>query len=670
MDFVKDNGYKKIYDVFVSYANKDQDLAKQIIELFTEKGVTVLSTNYIRLLDQSEEIISSCKYFIPIITENTYNSKQDKDKLILSIKNFSNRLKKIIPISFVSFDKIPEEFKSFIKNFQIFYVNENNDVSKTIISIEQTLNEVLDKEKLYEKLFEYTKINNDNKKAETISKILKVIYSQLKGEQEITLRKSSSNNTMSPEDLKKRIKNAIKMLEPKEQRILILRYGLDGKRGRTLDEIAREYGVTRERIRQLESRALKKPNEFIKTKELIKETLRLYASLSNYSGDDTDNETRRIAHEILDSINPISSMIMSDPKITSEYAKDLLFSSIIIQLIYLDRQIKYACGYIISHGDIGNTQFYPIEEWISNQKPYVEAYNALKNEISDYFDDELEIINNTPKCIVENFETISVNQLLDNAYGTNRGKKKENIEVVSEDDEILISIAKFMQEGNKLFDVLQKKKLEGSFLRCLLTSYERLKAYCDVVGANNISAECVDRIVEIKNIIDKHNNNQDSNTKAEKGIKSLLGFTLQDSGEYDVFISFKSEDSDLATTIYNYCLKQLLQPFFSKKTLPELSDSDYSKAIYNALDNSKHFVVVLSKLEYLKTKWISQEMEVFNTEVVEGRKNNANFIFVVTDDLYDYIISNNKKCIDIQYRKYEIIKISEFENKLSGYLKK
>ncbi len=50
---------------------------------------------------------------------------------------------------------------------------------------------------------------------------------------------------------------ALAQLRPRLQRVLVLRYGLDGDGGRTLEQVGVELGITRERVRQLETRALR-----------------------------------------------------------------------------------------------------------------------------------------------------------------------------------------------------------------------------------------------------------------------------------------------------------------------------------------------------------------------------------------------------------------------------
>ena len=47
-------------------------------------------------------------------------------------------------------------------------------------------------------------------------------------------------------------------LTPREHRVLELRFGLEDGRARTLEEVGSEFSVTRERIRQIESKALRK----------------------------------------------------------------------------------------------------------------------------------------------------------------------------------------------------------------------------------------------------------------------------------------------------------------------------------------------------------------------------------------------------------------------------
>jgi RNA polymerase primary sigma factor len=58
-------------------------------------------------------------------------------------------------------------------------------------------------------------------------------------------------------------------LTPRERRIIELRFGLSDGRGRTLDEVGVEFGVTRERIRQIERQALNKLRHPSRSRKLI-----------------------------------------------------------------------------------------------------------------------------------------------------------------------------------------------------------------------------------------------------------------------------------------------------------------------------------------------------------------------------------------------------------------
>ena len=54
------------------------------------------------------------------------------------------------------------------------------------------------------------------------------------------------------------IENALGALPERERQVIELRFGLRGEQPRTLEEVGREFGVTRERIRQIENNTLKK----------------------------------------------------------------------------------------------------------------------------------------------------------------------------------------------------------------------------------------------------------------------------------------------------------------------------------------------------------------------------------------------------------------------------
>ena len=58
--------------------------------------------------------------------------------------------------------------------------------------------------------------------------------------------------------LKEQVMDVLSSLTPRERKVLELRFGLEDGRSRTLEEVGREFNVTRERIRQIEAKALRK----------------------------------------------------------------------------------------------------------------------------------------------------------------------------------------------------------------------------------------------------------------------------------------------------------------------------------------------------------------------------------------------------------------------------
>jgi RNA polymerase primary sigma factor len=72
--------------------------------------------------------------------------------------------------------------------------------------------------------------------------------------------------------LKEEIQQMLETLNDREARVLQLRFGLEDGRSRTLEEVGREFGVTRERIRQIEAKALQKlrdPSRILKLRDFI-----------------------------------------------------------------------------------------------------------------------------------------------------------------------------------------------------------------------------------------------------------------------------------------------------------------------------------------------------------------------------------------------------------------
>ena len=68
--------------------------------------------------------------------------------------------------------------------------------------------------------------------------------------------------------LKEQLTSVLSTLTPREEKVLRLRFGLDDGRARTLEEVGKEFEVTRERIRQIEAKALRKLRHPSRSKKL------------------------------------------------------------------------------------------------------------------------------------------------------------------------------------------------------------------------------------------------------------------------------------------------------------------------------------------------------------------------------------------------------------------
>ncbi len=82
----------------------------------------------------------------------------------------------------------------------------------------------------------------------------------------------SPSESAAQDILKTQLLLVIETLTPREQKVIRLRYGLDDNHPRTLEEVGKEFNVTRERIRQIEAKALRKlrhPNRSKKLQDFV-----------------------------------------------------------------------------------------------------------------------------------------------------------------------------------------------------------------------------------------------------------------------------------------------------------------------------------------------------------------------------------------------------------------
>ena len=116
---------------------------------------------------------------------------------------------------------------------------------------------------------------------EKVREIIKVAQEQVSLETPIGEEEDSHLGDFIPDDdapapaevaaftlLKEQLMEVLDTLTPREEKVLRLRFGLDDGKARTLEEVGREFNVTRERIRQIEAKALRKLRHPSRSKKL------------------------------------------------------------------------------------------------------------------------------------------------------------------------------------------------------------------------------------------------------------------------------------------------------------------------------------------------------------------------------------------------------------------
>ena len=340
-----------------------------------------------------------------------------------------------------------------------------------------------------------------------------------------------------------------------------------------------------------------------------------------------------------------------------------------IRFIYWGRKIRWDYIDAHTHGDLsdGIIKAAPEDEAAELQREYREIYlSADKGSAPDQPKVIEDFILNTEKYLYEWPGTTSKQSRVSAPEST-----------PSKYEDKLKAIAGFIREGNRVFEMIGEDEKAADFIRCLITSYERLKNYCEEIGAREITAECIARISTLKQKYLRLTDTQPpEHSTAEKGIRALLGFTRPGLGTYDVFLSHKSYDADIAQEVYQFLKSNMREVFYDKISLPELSKAEYKNAILQALDKSKHFVVILTDIKLLEPQeemdendWVQREMDTFHTELFEGRKKGGNFVILVTDEVFEQLAKQNKMNMDIKWRAYNLIRVRDYKDQIMSYLK-
>lgn len=101
----------------------------------------------------------------------------------------------------------------------------------------------------------------------------------------------SPSDTVANTDLKERVREVLKTLTPREEKVLKMRFGIDVASEHTLEEVGKDFAVTRERIRQIEVKALRKLRHPSRSKKLLTFFEKEYEEQDIEEDDDNDSDT-------------------------------------------------------------------------------------------------------------------------------------------------------------------------------------------------------------------------------------------------------------------------------------------------------------------------------------------------------------------------------------------
>lgn len=278
-------------------ANTDETLNKYIRKISSIKTLSI---------EEEKIIAKTVKEGLPQVSENAKKQLVESNlKLVVNIARKMIHISHLQMIDLIQegnlglmiaaekFDyKLGYRFSTYaawwIKQAMFKAISEQSHCMKIPVYVQETLSKFSKVKTSLEQKYN-TQIKNEdvakemNIEADKIDSYLNAFNKsisldsqyELNSGSEVTLSdiledpKASAYANAEYEDLKNDIYYVVSTLKEREQEVVKMRYGL-GKFGRkTLEEIGKIYGVTKECIRQTEARALKKIREYSATKELL-----------------------------------------------------------------------------------------------------------------------------------------------------------------------------------------------------------------------------------------------------------------------------------------------------------------------------------------------------------------------------------------------------------------
>lgn len=155
------------------------------------------------------------------------------------------------------------------------------------------------------------KLNLDEKKVKNIIKISKEpisLETPVGDSEDATIKdfienenEFSPSDTVANADLKDRVREVLKSLTPREEKVLKMRFGIDVASEHTLEEVGKDFSVTRERIRQIEVKALRKLRHPSRSKKLLSFFEKEMKDIEPHEYEDDDDDETVVTMEDGDS---------------------------------------------------------------------------------------------------------------------------------------------------------------------------------------------------------------------------------------------------------------------------------------------------------------------------------------------------------------------------------